>query len=301
MPKRSTTDPCALADSHEVMAAEALAALGDALSTSMQVVCAGLRQCEATVGKAEGQWKDALDGVARWEDTTRAQMQGRHEELEAASNQRRAAWKELQRKRCKLETRWNGIEQDMWEVIELGSDRVPLDVGGQRFEASAWTLRKWFAERLDGTSMGRRLPISLDRNAETFKWILSYLRAKHTDWRESISHMADGQRKSLLDEAHFFGLTQLAGILVNPAVGSHVKLSIPSSRLEAAEVESVLAHDLCGSWHVPGRCFNLECRQSGAAFTTATVVSYDHCTSCGPKWTVRCHGHCFQVEQQQLN
>jgi len=259
---------------------------------------------EQQIADACGGWRQLMSAMATAEVASHESLVARRERLEREVHRRRSALAGLERCQGGLDRLRDEIAAEMWELVACASNVVELEVGGQCFTASARVLRRspWFARQLDalrhGTRGARDAPICVDRSGAIFRILLNLLRMGPS-YLPVVELVVGPHRRALLEDAIFFELPAIAGVLAEPPVGAVVSVSLPSASLSKRCEDVILQHDLCGTWHAPGRCLQLRCRRRGVAVASGVVRLYKHDAS-KPTWEVECYGHSFSVHKEQL-
>jgi len=144
----------------------------------------------------------------------------------------------------------------------------------------------------------------IDRDGTHFRTILNYLRMGLAASRGL--ELSPAQKQQLLEEAEFYQLHELSGMLACPAVRSRAKVYLPSVDVHSVSGSTRLKH-LCGFVHEPGKCDCLlctrrrdcPCNRQGSAMVTTAVKGYRH-NAGEPIWEVEAFGHVFEVSSSQL-
>jgi len=290
---------------------ETLAAIELSLCAALRAVREDLEQREQRLGDIDGKWRAWMSKIAECERIAWMKMQRTRVQLEEECRQHRAECRRVKRQRRELEVFLAGLTSEMGTVTAWNLDRVKLEVGGVAFEASEATLRRspWLARELSDAliaceqpcapqSRRRNTTLRVERDGGHFRAVLNYLRVG-TRCLHSLESLPKAARAGLLKEAIFFELPDFAGALAEPPVGSDVHVTLPSNDLAARSIDATLLHDVCCSWHAPGRCFHARCRRDGMATTVGVVSAYMH-DMVESKWMVECHGQVFQVPRKQI-
>eukprot|EP00928_Gymnodinium_smaydae_P090839 TRINITY_DN74553_c0_g1_i1.p1 TRINITY_DN74553_c0_g1~~TRINITY_DN74553_c0_g1_i1.p1 ORF type:complete len:362 (-),score=92.48 TRINITY_DN74553_c0_g1_i1:34-1119(-) len=318
---------------HTVETLQALEAAGAGVAASLAALRRSLEQRERNVSDASGAEGALLRQMAEDEADAGELMQRRHAWLATEERRQLSLRAALDERRAEAASQAASIEEDIWEVSSWSTsqERILLEASGERFETTGSTLRRspWFARLLDELKSTSRsadacaqaaatdararkrlrkdapIFLCLERDDRYFRVILSYLRLGADDAAAAAilgestagnEEIQEEDREALLSEAIFFELYDLAGKLLRPPVGAEVQVRLLSkAELEAAGVEALLPHEVCGTWHAPGRCLHLGCRRGGTALVRGIVVAATFAgeSSKAPRWTVECHGQTF--------
>mmetsp|Transcript_127050 Transcript_127050/g.244825 ORF Transcript_127050/g.244825 Transcript_127050/m.244825 type:complete len:299 (+) Transcript_127050:66-962(+) len=196
-------------------------------------------------------------------------------------------------------------------VCEQMQGYAKLNIGGFVFETSTDTLSKshWFATLLSGKFALKLDPngaVFIDRDGRHFDVILNYLRMGKRALRGL--ELKQGPRLQLIEEAEFYQLQELSGLLASPAVGQKANVRLPGKKLIELNITEELEHE-CGKLHAPGKCNCLyskqgphphkrhcRCRDGGHVPLNLIIEDYSH-NAGQPVWTVSLRGHSIELDQ----
>ena len=147
---------------------------------------------------------------------------------------------------------FNAEKQIMKEIDVNNDDIIQLNVGGQKFTTTRFTLRQVNGSLLDtmfsrnwkhGLKRDQDGAIVLDFNPEHFGWILNYLRAKKISTSEKFPvfpKVPQDERKNFNILLKYLGLSDEINL---PIVRLSEKFSLRASRVSLQENGKVAVHD----------------------------------------------------------
>ena len=160
---------------------------------------------------------------------------------------------EEDRSKMKAEVEAFNAEKQIMKEIEVNNDDIiELNVGGQKFTTTRFTLRQVNGSLLDtmfsrnwthGLKRDQDGAIVLDFNPEHFGWILNYLRAKKISTPEKIPvfpKVPQDERKNFNILLKYLGLSDEINL---PIVRLSEKFSLRGSKVSLQESGIVAVHD----------------------------------------------------------
>ena len=157
------------------------------------------------------------------------------------------------RSKMKAEVEAFNAEKKIMKEIEVNNDDIiQLNVGGQKFTTTRFTLRQVNGSLLDtmfsrnwthGLKRDQDGAIVLDFNPEHFGWILNYLRAKKISTPEKLPvlpKVPKDERKNFKILLKYLGLSDEINL---PIVRLSEKFSLHGSKVSLQESGRVAAHD----------------------------------------------------------
>ena len=160
---------------------------------------------------------------------------------------------EVDRTKMKAEVEAFNAEKRIMKEIEVNDDDIiQLNVGGQKFTTTRFTLRQVNGSLLDtmfsrnwthGLKRDQDGAIVLDFNPEHFGWILNYLRAKKISTPEKLPvfpKVPQDERKNFNILLKYLGLSDEINL---PIVRLSEKFSLRGSKVSLQESGRVAAHD----------------------------------------------------------
>lgn len=253
------------------------------------------------------------------------QLKRHAEDLEATANaksQKILDDAEVERNRMMLEVRAERRKLDelletLPRVCHQMQGHIKLNIGGSVFETSTDTLQAshWFSTLLSGkfqVKLDPRGAVFVDRDGTNFKVILNFLRMGANAFKGS--DLSAQQKLQLIEEAEYYQLQELSGLLASPAVGQKAKVRIPSKKLEELNITEELLHecdgpspsDHCKGKHPPGKCncwrcswggsyvTRCKCKDGGHVPSYLQIDGYNH-NAGEPLWSVTFKGHLFEL------
>ena len=157
------------------------------------------------------------------------------------------------RSKMKAEVEAFNAEKRIMKAIEVNNDDIiQLNVGGQKFTTTRFTLRQVDGSLLDtmfsrnwthGLKRDQDGAIALDFNPEHFGWILNYLRAKKISTSEKLPvfpKVPQDEKKNFNILLKYLGLSDEINL---PIVRLSEKFSLRSSKVSLQENGRVAVHD----------------------------------------------------------